>query len=541
MKHFRSAAPLAWPPADSVGLRALGAFGVVGALCALAAALPPSPVRDDPKPQDEKQDGKGSEDGEKKEEAEKDRWFAAVGGDVFTGNGGVLRGATVLAKNGKIDQIGFDVDLPPETEVLDATGYRVYPGLVAISASTRVTQGGMMDGGDEEYAEACCSEFQDPSHVHEPEDADAPPEVAAGAAPEALPAPDEIDEIGESGAADEAKRKSSYEPNDLRDSYDPFAPYLILALATGITTAEQSGAAVKLKRGELEGVVLREKYLSTFSWTGAQAGKQALRKKFVDAAQYLRDYTAWEEVKEKDKEAKEPSKKDVDSKVLAVLQGRARAKFNANGAADLVGIARLAQDFGFRPVIEGCVEGWTVASELGRAGAAAIVTARTRRDKDEHLSRDGGSSIENAAVLHDHGVQVAIASGSTSFDMSGITGRDLLALAIEAGFAVRGGMSDEDALASITIVPARILGVEHRVGTLEVGKDCDLAITDGDLLHYQTLIHWTVVEGKVAYDKQKEIYFADIRPRAEAPAESDTDAAAEDGEPGANGETAGGD
>ena len=61
----------------------------------------------------------------------------------------------------------------------------------------------------------------------------------------------------------------------------------------------------------------------------------------------------------------------------------------------------------------------------------------------------------------------------------------------------------------------RMLGIDHRVGTLEVGKDCDLVITDGDILHYETFVQLAVVDGKVVYDKQEELFFAHIRPRSE--------------------------
>jgi hypothetical protein len=57
------------------------------------------------------------------------------------------------------------------------------------------------------------------------------------------------------------------------------------------------------------------------------------------------------------------------------------------------------------------------------------------------------------------------------------------------------------------------LGVGHRVGTLEIGKDCDFIVTDGDLLHYQTFVQYTVIDGTKVYDKQDELYFAHIRPR----------------------------
>jgi imidazolonepropionase-like amidohydrolase len=394
----------------------------------------------------DEEDGEDGGDGE-------ELWFAVVGGEVHTGTGAVLRDATVLARNGRIREVGHGVEVPEGATVLDATGLWVYPGLVHVDTS------GLVGGASSEFA----------------------------------------------------------------DSVDPFNARLLLALAAGVTTVGQSDTAVKLKRGEIEGVVLREKYLSPQNYSLRNpSGRHSLVEKLEAAARYRRKFLEWEEKKKENKDLAEPSKKGVDAGVLDVLNGVTLAKFRADGREDLLEIARLAQRFGFRPVIEGCVEGWTVADELGRAGALAIVTARERSDKPETLVRPGGSSIENAALLHRGGVQVALATPESGVNLSGLVGRDVLHLPIEAGFAVRGGLSEQAALEAITIVPARILGVDHRVGTLEPGKDCDLIVTDGDLLHYETFVQYAVVEGKQVYDKQEELYFAHIRPRPSseiAPAE----------------------
>ena len=154
-----------------------------------------------------------------------------------------------------------------------------------------------------------------------------------------------------------------------------------------------------------------------------------------------------------------------------------------------------------------------MAAELGRAGAYAVITPRWRRDKSEEFVRDGGSSIENAALLHAHGVQVAIVPSNKGVQLDGLVGRDILHLTTEAGFAVRGGLPEQAALEAITIVPARILGVDQRIGTIEVGKDCDLIVTDGDILHYKTFVQYAVVDGKQVYDKERELFYAQIRPR----------------------------
>jgi hypothetical protein len=430
----------------------IGRSWIVSALVAasFALALPPAMAR----PLVLQEEG-GSGEGEAKQEGEEDaskkdekeEWFAVVGGEVHTGTGAVIRDATVLARNGVIFQIGTDVRVPDDAKVLDASGLRVYPGMVAVLSS------GLMGGS-----------------------------------------------------------------SDFQDTVDPFNMRMVLALAGGITSTGQSNTALKLKRGEIEGVVMREKYLVPLSYsTGNPSNKRSLVEKLEAASRYLREYRDWEEKKKKDKDLKEPSRRGVDSTVLSILKSEALARFDADSRTDLLEIARLAQRFGFRPVIDGCNEGWTVASELGRAGAFAVLTPRERRDKSEELVREGGTTIENAAILHRAGVQVAIVPANKGIDLGGIAGRDIMHLPIEAGFAVRGGLDEAAALQAITLVPARILGVDHRVGTIEKGKDCDLILTDGDLLHYQTFVQHAVVEGKPVYDKAQELYFAHIRPRPEKP------------------------
>ena len=70
---------------------------------------------------------------------------------------------------------------------------------------------------------------------------------------------------------------------------------------------------------------------------------------------------------------------------------------------------------------------------------------------------------------------------------------------------------------------AKIVGVDHRVGSIEIGKDADFAIVDGDILHYMTMVRWTVVNGRVVYDKQKDSLLDHIRPDGDrdAPAPSE--------------------
>lgn len=386
------------------------------------------------------------------DEDDEPRWFAAVGGDVHTSTGGLMRGASVLSKDGKIHSIGYDLDLPEGTEVVSADGLHVYPGLVAYSSN------GLVGGS-----------------------------------------------------------------SDFEATSDPFNYRMVLALASGITTTGQSSSALKLKRFEIDGILMRSGHLSSQTYSDSSAStKRNLKEKFAKAAAYLEEFRLYEIEKKDNKDLKEPSKKGIDSGALAILRGETLALFRSDRRGELLGIARIAQQYGFRPVIQGCLEGWTVAGELGRAGAYAVLTPRRRQSKSEAQLLDGGSSIENAAILHAHGVQVAVIPSSTGVDLGGIVGRDIMHLPVEAGFAVRGGLSEQAALEAITTIPARILGVSHRVGSIEVGKDCDLLITDGDILHYETFVQTAVVEGKVVYEKGEEMYFAHIRPQPEGDADGDS-------------------
>lgn len=440
------------------------------------------------------------------EEEEGDKYLLLEGGDIYTGTGAVLRGAHLLSKNGVIEAIGYDFWYPEDVERIDCRGMRMYPGMVALSATSRIT-GGLLA----------------------PEDPDLFLDVAGG---------DEWDdEEWEDEDFDPAPTAAEIAAETL-DSFDPFSEYLVLALAAGITTVDQGGSAIKLKRHEIKGTITASGNLVGFSWSSPDA-RRGTRATFAAAAKYLRDLATYEEEKRSNKDAEEPSSRGINSNALAVLRNERSARFSAADRGDLLGIARLAQEFNFRPVIQGGREAWTVADELGRAGATIILVPRERRWGDPLRVREDGSSIENAAILHAAGCQVAVQASSSSIDLGGIAGRDLIHLQLEAGFAIRGGLSNQAALEAITIVPARLLGADHRVGSLEIGKDADVLITDGDLLHYETFVQYAVVGGKVAYDKQDELYYAHIRPRTDGEPLIPAEVPAGDGEDAADGEPEG--
>lgn len=410
---------------------------------------------DDPPPPRRRRRGRGAApqaaptpppEAEEKKEVEEEKWSAIVGGTVHTVTDGVIEGATILVKDGRIHDIGVGLPVPPGAEVLAADGRHVYPGLVAVDSSGLVSS-----------------------------------------------------------------------PTES----DPYSFSILLALAGGVTTARAGGDVVKLTHGTLEGHGLAK---SPFVGVSYSSRNPKGRREFREALERVREYTRakarYERDKADDPELKEPDRKWIRGTYQTaerLITGSAVALARVAEATEIRALCDLAERFGFALVLEGAEEGWLVATEIARADAMVIVTPRARRDRDERRVAPSGGTIENAAILHRHGVTIAVFPVGSLFapgggvSLSGLAGRDLLNLPLEAAFAVRGGVPEEAAVRAITIDAARILGVDDRVGSIEVGKDADLIVTDGELLHYLTHVHHAIVNGRVAYDREAEGILDHIR------------------------------
>ncbi len=302
----------------------------------------------------------------------------------------------------------------------------------------------------------------------------------------------------------------------VEDNTDLYGLNMTLALAGGMTTVLSGDTVAKVTYGTLDDHVIRTDAFVNLSYdTGSPEARRRLRESFDKLRQHMRDVEAYEREKKNDPDAKAPDDKWIRGAAqqhLKLLKHEALAVANANRAHEILELCDLARQYGIEIIIRGAWEGWTVASQMGRAGVRAVVSPRDRISRDDRYVRANGSSIENAAILHAHGVPLAIVPGNTAITTWGVAGRDLLHLAMEAAFGIRGGLPADAALKAITIDAARILGVDHRVGSIEVGKDADLAITDGDILHYMTHVRWAVVNGRIAYDKDKDSLYKHIRP-----------------------------
>ena len=173
---------------------------------------------------------------------------------------------------------------------------------------------------------------------------------------------------------------------------------------------------------------------------------------------------------------------------LPVLEGKIPLKAHAHRADDILTAIRIAKEFGLSMTLDHCSEGHLIAEEIKESGFPAIVGPdMASRNKIEVQNM----AFKTVGILNQAGIRTAI---TTDHPVSMIQ-----FLPICAGLAVKSGLDMEEGLRSITINSAEICGVADRVGSLEVGKDGDVAIFDGNPLEVFTKALYTIIEGKIVY------------------------------------------
>lgn len=165
---------------------------------------------------------------------------------------------------------------------------------------------------------------------------------------------------------------------------------------------------------------------------------------------------------------------------------------NAHRADDIVTGLRLAKEFSLQPILSQATEGYLIADLLAKEKVPIVVHPTMMRAGGTETTN---AHLGNAAALVDRKLRVAI---GTSFEAYVPKTR---VLRYEAAMAMVNGLGFDRALASITIEPARILGIDDRFGTLEPGKIADLVLYDGDPFEHATHVTHTILGGRVIYDR----------------------------------------
>jgi imidazolonepropionase-like amidohydrolase len=394
--------------------------------------------------------------------------LAITGGIVHTISDGIKANHTILVRAGKIEALvppGSEEPgaLHPGYEMLDATGKIVMPGLI----DARTSVGLYGDGSG--FQNADHEELTDPDTAWvRAIDALNPADLAFGEARQAgvttlLAGPGTTNVAGGQSAV-------------VKTVGDTVEAMLVL---------EPAGLQIGLGRPPVNAYRDKDKL-----WT--RMGIIALlRERLTAARAYLHKQAG---ATSPSPEGKSKEEQDRDFRLepyAAVLRREYPARVRVATAEDAWTALRLADEFGFDLVLEQLTEGHLAGlpEELARRGVTCVVGPMMKAAKTPETK---ALTFRTAAVLAEAGVPIALCTGHPS--------RAIHYLALEAALAVRSGLEEATALRAVTLNAAAALGLADRLGSIEPGKDADLAIFDGDPLLPTTQVTHTIIDGRVIYE-----------------------------------------
>ncbi|MCP2520538.1 amidohydrolase family protein [Candidatus Aminicenantes bacterium AC-335-A11] len=386
-------------------------------------------------------------------------------GNIITISGENIMGGDILIKNGKIARIGKNLKAPSKAKVIDLKGKWVMPGIID-SHSHIAIEGGVNEMGDLIIAEV-----------------------------------------------------------DVKDVINPEDINIWYALTGGVTTIHTMhgsgnpiggrGIVLKLRWGKSAEEMIFKGAPRTIKWALGENPKQtnfsrqgkpryprtrmgveaSIRKIFEEAKDYMKK---WEEYKKALKKRKKgplplPPRKDYRLEVIAdILKGKYWVHCHGYQSEEMVSIMKLCHEYGVKLVsFEHGLEGYRITNELVKYGVAVSTFADSWAYKWEAYH----TMPHSTALMVKRGVLVALNSDSAE---------RMRRLYHEAAKTIRfGDLSEIEALKTITINPAKILGIDKWVGTIEVGKDADLAIFSKHPLDPYTICEMTIIDGQIYFDRAK--------------------------------------
>ncbi len=217
------------------------------------------------------------------------------------------------------------------------------------------------------------------------------------------------------------------------------------------------------------------------------------REQFLKAREYRQKWDAHRQAKAAAKDSPQPERDLALEPIVEVLERKRTVHFHTHRADDLMSALRLAKEFDFELVLQHATEGYRVVKELV---AAKVPASLTLVDSPGGKLEAMGLIEENASILARAGVPVAINTDDPITESR---------FYLRTGaIAVRGGMSEAQALQALTITPARILHLEKRLGSLEKGKDADFVVLSGSPFSVYTQVLQTWIDGRVVFDRSRQ-------------------------------------
>jgi len=384
------------------------------------------------------------------------RPFALCGAEVFTMNGPTLRNGTILVRDGRIERVGKNLEIPQGYRVIDATGRTIMPGLVMARSSLGLGPNHRMVVSHNETSQPVTPYLE------------------------------------------------------VKHAVEPQSPDFLFARSLGVTTAQITpgdrsvlgglGVVLKTEGAVVDRMIVRDKSVMMCG-LGVKA-KREDRKPVTRMAEIALLREALFRAREhKEKLAlsngKLPSNLEAEA-LIPVLDREVPLMVHSERHSDILAALRVADEFGIDLILTGAADAWQVIPELKRRDIPVILDQVYRRSEN---TEEHNFNPETPALLSKAGIRVAFRAeegGLWVFPGVAWGGGDLLEL---AAIAVKYGMDPDAALRAITIEPARMIGMADRVGSIEPGKDADLLILNGHPLGVRSLPEAVFIDGRLVYHK----------------------------------------
>ncbi len=386
---------------------------------------------------------------------------------VMTVTHGNIEHGSILIRDGKIAAVGTDLKAPEGAAVIDATGQYVIPGIIDCHSHIAV------DGSVNEGAPAVSS-MANIKDVLNPDDIDIYRDLAGGVTT----------------------------ANILHGSANPIGGQtVVIKLRWGKPASELpfEGAlpGIKFALGENPkrsnftvppGVPAR--------YPATRLGvEEVIRQAFTEAREYKKQWDDYNQRKAAGEQNLIPPRRDEQMEPLVeVMEGKRYVHAHCYRADEIMMLIRVANEFGFKVrTFQHVLEGYKIADEIAASGAGGSTFSDWWAYKMEAFD----AIPYNAALMTERGVVVSVNSDDA---------QEARQLNQEAAKSMKyGGLSANDALKLVTLNPAIQLGIDNRVGSIDVGKDADLAIYNHDPLSVYAVVQKTLIDGQVYFDRQKDI------------------------------------
>ena len=394
------------------------------------------------------------------------RLVAITNATIMTAARGTIPKGTILIRDGKIAAVGADVQVPAGAKVIDANGKYVTPGI--IDAHSHAASEAINEGTRSITSMVRMEDVlrQDGASLYR---------ILAGGTTTLNILHGSANTIGGQNAV--VKLRYGLPVDSLL--FEGAPPGIKFALGENVRQTNRN-----IQPGQ------QGRYPRT-----RMGVEDLLRDAFTRAQEYQREWQQYEQKRRTlsgaARAALVPPKKDLElDPLVEILEGKRLVHCHSYRADEILMMLRVARDFGFRVAsFQHVLEGYKVADELAKAGSGASTFA----DNWAYKMEAWDAIPHNAALMAERGVVVTINSDSDE------RARRLYQEAAKAMHY--GGTSEEEALKMITLNAAKQLGVDKRVGSIEVGKDADLAIFTGHPFAPASRVDMTLIDGRVFFDR----------------------------------------